>query len=150
MWQNCISFVSKKPNLPPRDEFCISKNIVRILDVLGSELCFWKCKIYLWVADLVFFTHKANQILSRLFQLFNHLFADFEYHTRVTDQTCAYLWKINCLLQICCHLNIMVAVFLSICLFEIIKVNWPPKCTIECPCVIYWYFKEWKSVILSP
>ena len=32
------------------------KNIVRILDILGSELCFWKCKIYLSVADLFFYS----------------------------------------------------------------------------------------------
>ena len=30
----------------------------------------------------------------------------------------------------------MVAVCLSICLFEVIKVSRPPKCTIECLCVI--------------
>ena len=35
------------------------------------------------------------------------------------------------------YLNIMAAVCLSICLFWVIKLSWPPKCTIECLCVIH-------------
>ena len=83
-----------------------------------------------------FLLTKLIQFCHTFYQLFNQFFADFEYHTRVTDQICAYLRKISGLVSICCHLNIREAVCLSICLFEVIKVSWPPKFTIECLCVI--------------
>ena len=44
------------------------------------------------------FAFKANTILLHLF---NQLFADFEYHTRVADQICAYLRKISGLVSLC-------------------------------------------------
>ena len=42
----------------------------------------------------------------------------------------------------------MVAICLSICLFEIIKVNWPPKFTIECLCVLFFFFSNSAPTVL--
>ena len=97
----------------------------------------------------VFLLTKLIQFCHTFYQLFNQFFAYFEYHTRVTDQICAYLRKIRGLVSICCHLNIREAVCLSICLFEVIKVSWPPKFTIQCLCVIMESFAIFRCLSIS-
>ena len=64
-----------------------------------------------------FLLTKLIQFCHTFYQFFNQFFADFEYHTRATDQICAYLKKISDLVGMCCHLNIREAVCLSIYLF---------------------------------
>ena len=47
--------LGKKLSWPQKDDFCISKNIVRFLYVQGSELCFQFFKFCISYANLVFY-----------------------------------------------------------------------------------------------